>query len=331
MIRNVVRGLVRRARLIREYVYDYHRMVRHSSAVQWGNSREKLQSLIIIRYHGIEKGLSLPQPRPGFGRDKIAQLIEMLRTYIDNYGADHSTLTALNALDAYLEFNAKAGVQDETLRATVEELARRAAEFPRPEGDLTAGCRELTEATVRQAGQAPFEEFMASRCTVRQFSDDPVDPEVLRAAVRIAQKTPSVCNRQPWRAWVVNDAAKIKRILEIGGGARGFEDQMKVILVVTSDLASFQSPGERNQCWIDGGMFGMALIQALHAQGLASCCMNWSKTQDIDRRLRQLVAIPDSESIIFLLGVGHPREEFLVAASARKPVDEVLRFESESS
>lgn len=331
MIRNVLRGLVRRARLIREYLYDYHRMVRHSSAVQWGNSREKLQSLIIIRYHGIEKGLSLPQPRPGFGRDKIAQLVEMLRTYIDSYGADHSTATALNALKAYLDFNAKAGVQDETLRATVDELAQRAAEFPTPEGDLTAGCRELTEACVRKAGQAPFEKFMESRCTVRQFSDDPVDPEVLRAAVKIAQKTPSVCNRQPWRAWVVDDEAKIKKVLEIGGGARGFEDQMKLILVVTSDLACFQSPGERNQCWIDGGMFGMALIQALHAQGLASCCMNWSKTRDVDRRLRRLVAIPEAESIIFLLGVGHPREAFLVAASARKPVNEVLRVDGESA
>ena len=125
MIRNVMRGLVRRIRLIREYLYDYQRMVRYSSAVQWGNSREKLQSLIIIRYHGIEKGLSLPQPRPGFGRDKVAQLIAMLRTYIDSYGADHSTVTALNALDAYMEFNAKAGVQNESLRQSIDELTRR--------------------------------------------------------------------------------------------------------------------------------------------------------------------------------------------------------------
>jgi nitroreductase len=331
MIRNVMRGLVRRIRLIREYLYDYQRMVRYSSAVQWGNSREKLQSLITIRYHGIEKGLSLPQPRPGFGREKIAELIEMLRTYINSYGADHSTVTALHALDAYMEFNAKTGVENESLRQSIDELTRRTAEFPTPEGDLTAGCRELTEATVRQAGQAPFEQFMASRCTVRQFSDEAVDADILRAAVKVAQKTPSVCNRQPWRAWVVSDPAKTRKILDIGGGARGFEDQMKVILVVTSDLACFQSPGERNQCWIDGGMFGMALIQALHAKGLASCCMNWSKTRDIDQRLRHLVAIPNSESIIFLLGVGHPREAFLVAASARKSVDDVLRFDPASA
>ena len=331
MIRNVIRGVVRRIRLIREYLYDYHRMVRHSSAVNWGDNREKLRALIVIRYHGIEKGLSLPQPRPGFGRDKIAQLIEMMQTYVSDYGADHTIATALNALGAYMDFNGKAGTRDESLGRKIEELKRRAAEFPKPECDLTAGCRELTQAAVRDAGQAPFERFMESRYTVRQFSDEPVDPEVLRAAIKVAQKTPSVCNRQPWRAWAVNDPAKIKKILDLGGGARGFEDQMKVLLIVTSDLACFQSPGERNQCWIDGGMFGMALIQSLHAQGLASCCMNWSKTQDIDSHLRRLVAIPDAESIIFLLGVGYPREEFLVAASSRKPLDEVLRFDSESA
>lgn len=329
MIRNLIRGVVRRFRLIREYLYDYHRMVRHSSAVHRGDNREKLQSLIVIRYHGIEKGLSLPQPRPGFGREKIAQLIEMLRTYIDSYGADHTMVTALNALRAYVEFNAKAGVQDESLCKGIDELTRRAAEFPASEGDLTGGCRELTGAIVREAGQAPFERFMESRCTVRQFSDEAVDPEVLSAAVKVAQKTPSVCNRQPWRVWAVSDPVKIKKILDIGGGARGFEDQMKVLLVVTSDLACFQSSGERNQCWIDGGMFGMTLIQALHAKGLVSCCMNWSKTRDIDLRLRRLMMIPGSESIIFLLGVGHPRDEFLVAASARKPLDEVFHFDRE--
>ena len=78
-------------------------------------------------------------------------------------------------------------------------------------------------------------------------------------------------------------------------------------------------------------MFGMTLIQALHAKGLASCCMNWSKTRDVGLRLRRLMTIPEAESIVFLLGVGHPREEFLVAASARKPLSDVLRVDEDQS
>src|SRR5438874_2298083 len=56
--------------LARNCLYDFVRVVRYSSAVSTGNSREKLAALITMAYHGIEKGLALPAPRPGFGKEQ---------------------------------------------------------------------------------------------------------------------------------------------------------------------------------------------------------------------------------------------------------------------
>jgi nitroreductase len=76
--------------------------------------------------------------------------------------------------------------------------------------------------------------------------------------------------------------------------------------------------GERNQAWIDGGMFAMSFVLALHSLGLGTCCLNWSVEQKTDIALRAEAAIPDSEVIIMLLAIGHIPPELNVAASVRQ-------------
>ena len=161
---------------------------------------------------------------------------------------------------------------------------------------------------------------------MRQFSDEAVTKDVLQNAIRIAQKTPSVCNRQSSKVWVVLNKETIRQVLDIGGGAAGFGEQIQAVLIVTSDLTSFISAGERYQCWIDGGMFAMSLIYALHSKGIVSCCMNWSKEYSVDTQLRKVLKIHQSGNIIMLIGVGYPRDSYSVSKSARKPIHEVVEF-----
>ncbi len=96
--------------------------------------------------------------------------------------------------------------------------------------------------------------------------------------------------------------------------------------VVTWGLAACPSGGGRAQGWIDGGLFAMSLIYALHSQQLVSCALNWSKGREVDLRLKKRFRIPHSESIILLLAVGHPQESYEVAQSWRKPLEDVRFF-----
>jgi hypothetical protein len=106
---------------------------------------------------------------------------------------------------------------------------------------------------------------------------------------------------------------------------KGFAEQIDKLLVITNKLTGFWDSGERNQCWIDGGMFSMSLILGLHAKGLGTCCLNWSKTAVVDRVMRKLLGLPDSEVIIMLLAVGHIPDSLNVAYSSRKSVSESRR------
>lgn len=314
----------RRYRLLLSFCYDYRRFVKHSSAVYWGDNMRKLESLIMMRLHGIEKGLSLEQPRLGFGQKVLADLFAMMEQYAEREANRYIIGLGLSVIDEYIQFHKQKGFDvssvEEKFELLSKTISRRSVVSP------VGGVEIIRKQDMYKKSAIDFESFCNCRYSVRQFSEESVPKEVLVDAIRVAQKTPSVCNRQSSKVWVITDKSKIQEVLEIGGGATGFGEQIQAVLIVTSDLASFVSGGERNQCWIDGGMFAMSLIYSLHAKGLVSCCMNWSKEYRVDCRIRKCVNMCSSENILLLVGVGYPREDFAVARSTRKPIDDIVVF-----
>jgi len=69
-----------------------------------------LQAQILKSYHRIEKGLALAAPRPGFGADAIALLIDDLQSYRSRYGDDHVVRRGVQTLAEYQAFNRHAGI-----------------------------------------------------------------------------------------------------------------------------------------------------------------------------------------------------------------------------
>ncbi|GIX49819.1 MAG: hypothetical protein KatS3mg132_013 [Limisphaera sp.] len=65
-------------RLLANYFYDFRRYWRYSSVIFTGSSRSRAAALITMAYHGLEKGLYLPEPRPGFGRELCLLLLYRL-------------------------------------------------------------------------------------------------------------------------------------------------------------------------------------------------------------------------------------------------------------
>jgi len=308
--------------LLRNHLYDYRRNRRYTSAVERGDTERKLAALITMSYHGIEKGLALREPRTGFGAQAIELLLRRLDRYLEHAGPGPVVWAALNALDEYWAFNVDRGHMDQPLRGRLDELHERA---DRQANHGRGGTKRVTRQEIHEVARMDLSAFFASRSSVRTFSSEPVDPALVRDAVRMAQKTPSVCNRQSTRVWMLTSPALREEALGVQGGARGFSEQVDKVLVVTSDLTHFQAAGERNQAWVDGGMFAMSLVYALHSLGLGTCCLNWSKKLEVDHELRRHVPIPEQEVVIMLIAVGHLPEEFGVPQSPLKSVDEVLR------
>ena len=309
--------------LIFNYKYDLDHFLKWSSVnYKLINSQTKLKALITMDYHRIEKGLALKEPRVGFGSDVIERLMKFIPEYQEKYGSDETILVTLNCLDAYYFFNLGQGIDNQELYQKIQSFKdnvdKTQANF------LEGGVFDTTKVNILQRGKIDLTEFFNSRYSIRHFSEAEVDIALIQQAVKMAQKTPSVCNRQSCKVYVFSDVESKTKVLSYQNGNRGFGEQVSRVLIVTFNLEHFTSIGERNQGWIDGGMFSMSLIYALHSLGLGTCCLNWSVDYQRDQSLKRAVDIPDTELIMMMIAVGHLPENLKIAQSPRKPLQEVL-------
>lgn len=314
-------------RLVPNFLYDARRYAAASALGASPRNLTQYSAVTTMAYHQLEKGLSLPEPRPFFGELPLGRLLGLLERFGADYSDCEATLASLAALRGYLEWHRRRGLHS----ARLDEVERRLEGL---EGALLApASRPATAASATWVEQPPIgldsttrEILFAGRRSVRNFSEEDVPLSMISEAVRLALHAPSVCNRQGWRVRCLVDAGAISAALKYQNGNRGFGHTVNRLLVVTSTLGSFVYAGERNEGWVDGGIFAMSLMMALHAQGLASCPLNWNNDARIDRAFRRAFDIPDDEVVIMFIAVGHYRTGYSVCNSPRVPVERVLSF-----
>ncbi|WP_157967375.1 nitroreductase family protein [Paraliobacillus zengyii] len=308
-------------KIIRNYIYDFKRYLKHSSSVA-DSKRLKLEAQITAKYHVIEKGLSMPEPRVGFGKDKVNLLISLIERYIDSgYSIETTQIQAsIQVLQKYFDFNQS--IKDDYI-LSLENKAQSLIKANIVDGQV-GGTVLINKEDLLAKTQGDFKEFAYSRYSVRNFSDESVNLDILLDSIKIAQKTPSVCNRQSSRVYIIKDKEKVKETLSFQNGNRGFGHLIDKVLIVTSDLNAFKGLIERNQSFVDGGMFSMSLLYALHYQGLGACALNWSVGKEKDDKLRKALGIKDSENIMMMIGVGNLPDSLRVPISKRKDIDEII-------
>jgi nitroreductase len=124
--------------------------------------------------------------------------------------------------------------------------------------------------------------------------------------------------------WIATEVEQRRRVLALQDGHQGFGEQAAAVAVVTVDTSAFHTVAERHQAWVDGGLFAMTLLYALQHEGLGTCCLNWCVQPSTDRRFKRSVGIPLHETVVMLIAIGALPDEFTVAHSPRRPLDEVM-------
>jgi nitroreductase len=323
-MKSLIKSLRSRFRFYTECFLDSRRFLNSISQRKLGQDAAiaRIESDIIRHYHVIEKGLSMPDFRPGFGKEMVRGLVRSMRAM-----EKHPCASSCNPS------------QIAAARATLREYHERHATLGYDIADILPNtCRDLWEsAKLGDGGSRPFtpvspddalsfERVVRSRASVRSMDPERIpSKESIREAIEIALRSPSVCNRQTARVHVFT-GADAQRALSFQSGNRGFGHGIPMVIIVTSDLRYFTGTVERYQGWIDGGMFSMLLLLALHAKGLGAVSLNWSVSNERDIALRSAMSIPAYERVIMLIGCGHPASDGLVPVSARRSADQITRW-----
>lgn len=205
--------------------------------------------------------------------------------------------------------------------------------------------REYSEDEMRTRAKE-FADDMHRRRSVREFSDRPVDAEVIRHCVRAAVSSPSGANRQPWHYVVVTDPG-VKREIRLGAEAeerefynrrapeewldalaplgtdaqKPFLEVAPVLIVVFYARYGLGADGQRfkNYYALDSvGLSGGILLSALHRAGLATLTHTPSPMKFLNRILNR----PRNESPFMLVVCGYPAEGCEVPDIQRKALSE---------
>lgn len=288
------------------------------------NSKNAWEAKILRQAHILEKGMSVGHPRPGFGVAKALELLEFVEDFQKagfRLEDSASVRSALGVLDAYLRFHAQRGFVPEEVLEKFQPLRRWC-----PEDRDNYGIHQVTLSQMQQDIHGEFPAFFRSRHSVRQFVDAPVRLEDVQKAVRLAMHAPSACNRQSCKVYFYSDRATNDRLGELIAGNTGFDGDVQHYLVLTSDISAFYDDFERNQTYVDGGIFALALAESLHYYGIASCILQNGEFEERNRAFREICGnIPENEKIILFLAIGYYPDSFTHSASHRKPLEDVLK------
>jgi nitroreductase len=272
----------------------------------------------IIEAHTIEKGLTLPVPKPHFGHKKIIALLNMNKGWTPPEG-DLSRSMLVGALRDYQKTFAKTPTSDTGLAERISAfVASHDAE------NALGGVRQ----GVRHAGENPAAMvFLQSRFSAREFGDRALTDDEVTDVVALAQRAPSQCNRQSTRLHVYRDPARIRELLALQGGARGFAENVPTLFVVTSEITAWGGPQQRNQPYIDGGLYAMMLMLGLDAKGFLSCPLNLAIKNRTERTIKSAGDIPARERLVVMIAAGtQPEHAIRAANSPRRGMKDVCRL-----
>lgn len=307
------------------FYYDFKRYYYYSSSRR-RDKKTKLKAEIVRGYHVIEKGLTMPFPRLGFGQERILILINNCEKYYLNFTQNDLQIDhALSVINEYKAFHESENYSlPDSLSFKIDKLLEMTG--------CTQRCDQLRvskeEYFKHKNGAYPL--FSNSRSSVRNYvRENNVPIEKILDSLELARNTPSACNRQPVRVYIFTDKAKIDKILDLQGGNRGFGQLTNKLLIVTSDIAVFFNSPERNEAFIDGGMYAMNVLYALHHQEIAACTLNCSHTPKKDREMRELCEIKKSEIFICMISCGIPPDHFSIACSKRNDLDQIVQINNQ--
>ena len=208
-------------------------------------------------------------------------------------------------------------------------------------------CPERRPESEMLQRSAAYNELMQKRRSVRKFSSDGVNPEIIKNAIRAAGSAPSGANKQPWVFCLISSPKTKARIRELAEeeeytsykkrmNQEWLEDleplgtdhikpylEIAPYLIVVFKKTYEISEGTRKQNYYVNESVGIAvgmLLSALQFAGLSTL----THTPSPMNFLSDILERPKNEKPFLLIPVGYAHKENCVPDISRKALNDVL-------
>jgi iodotyrosine deiodinase len=192
--------------------------------------------------------------------------------------------------------------------------------------------------------------WIKKRRSVRDFSSQHIDIEIINNVIAAASSAPSGANKQPWTFCVVSDP-ELKKQIRIEAEKEEFEsyngrmspewledlkplqtdwtkpflENAPYLIVVFKKAYDVNADGSKRTNYYVLESVGIAcgfLLTAIHTAGLCALTHTPSPMNFLSKLLKR----PENERPFLLIPVGYPDENAFVPEISKKPLNEVVAY-----
>lgn len=167
-----------------------------------------------------------------------------------------------------------------------------------------SSCKESTSGSAADA----VLENIATRVSVRAYTDQPVPDEMIETMLRAGMAAPSAMNAQPWEFVVVKEKATLEQL----AGQLPYAKMLAkapLAIVVCAQTRSSRGDGSvwENPYWEhDASAATENILLAAHALGLGAV---WTASiDDLGLKVSETLGIPAHVSPLCVIAIGYPAE-----------------------
>jgi len=312
---------------IKNFVYSIYAALKEVRLNEYLSKNKKfdknrIEAEIVRNVHSIEKGLSISNPRVGFGVKKIKEMFSLTDKYMELTEEKTVLYFVVDAVNEYLQFQKSKNFQNDDMEL-IHQKKKALEDKIGSHNDVYGGT--LTYNFKENPINVPeIEKLFNTRHSVREFSGESVPEELLEKAIEMAQRSPSACNRQAVRVYSISSEDYIKAMGNLDG-IGGFAEDVDKFVLITGVRSAYRR-GEKNQFVVSAAMFAAYLTLSLYALGIGCCTVQRSLVADENFiNFRNKYGISEDEQLVVMLGIGMMKEEIKVPISKRYPVDKVYK------
>ena len=150
-------------------------------------------------------------------------------------------------------------------------------------------------------------EVIRTRKSVRSFSSETINQEILDQILEAGRLAPSAQNKQCWRFLVVSNPELIKKIAfhSVIGSVNFFLKEAPLIIIACADPAKSLTLNKQDYYLVDTAIAFQQMILAAWNLGIGSC---WIGAFD-ESNLKKLFSIPEHIRIVALSPFGFPAKK----------------------
>ncbi|MGD0341442.1 MAG: nitroreductase family protein [Bacteroidales bacterium] len=145
-------------------------------------------------------------------------------------------------------------------------------------------------------------EGIISRRSIRNYTGEIVDEEIIRSIIKAGMYAPSARNKRPWHFIVIDDRSVMKQIMDVHPYSSMLA-QASHAIVVCGDKNLENGPGYYK---LDCSAASQNILLASHSKGLGAVWLGVEPREERIKAISNILGLPSNIAPVSIISIGIP-------------------------